>query len=656
MRCVSDARSAGCGCGGGCAEDGRGSARMVCPSAPTPPLFSACCHAITCEAREGICGCGLAAGSALPRFAQARWKTRQGTAQPQCARTAALTMGGSQARRPLLRLILRRSLLCSVQRQADQSSPTLLLLLAMSHSDSLAAEVERLAIDSDAQQDAEEERQLSLPAHFYRAQARYTAQRITNKEPCTAQTAAQLRGSLLSLQKRIESAGFFSSNESSPDDLSTASMKFLLVPYFIGQVESAFPCAIEQRLTHVLAAARAFDEFMKRLESYGLLEKQEMEAQNFDAANREVIKKLTASPAAASSSSASSRPPMPSSFAPLGPGGKRLDPNAARTAKMARHRLEKDLSAQLQSLQIARANSFRTKKDQSKNNNFISASHSSGAGDGDDVEDEALDAGSDEADVRAFYILLLQKCVMSCVDATRSAAEEADILVHYRDVEARKPKQLQLGYLAEEEARARAAGQGAHTRPSDGPKPVMYKMTPDSLNQPIPAHMKHLLQGVPQPGGTASAAPGSVSSASSSSSSTVAYAAAPIPSSISSEMNRLISSRMPARETVFALTNQPTYSIEQWADMEIAAGRMPGPNSNPQPRAPDSRRIRSQADRDTAEEMVAAYNATADPDSEELGHEDGAAGMEKAELKQLKDREWDNWKDEHQKGAGNTMK
>jgi hypothetical protein len=54
--------------------------------------------------------------------------------------------------------------------------------------------------------------------------------------------------------------------------------------------------------------------------------------------------------------------------------------------------------------------------------------------------------------------------------------------------------------------------------------------------------------------------------------------------------------------------------------------------------------------------MEAAYRATVEEDNEELGHEDGLAGAAKDELKTEKDREWDNWKDENQKGVGNSIK
>ena len=533
----------------------------------------------------------------------------------------------------------------SLPRTHSSSSNHSAAMSKSNDAEELASSVLQLRVSAGAPAAAveDEERDLSLPAHFYRCQARFTAICVTSKQPRTLAACTALQRSLTSLMARVESAGLFSANESGgADDLSTPTLKFMLVPYFLGQLEAGFPCDMASRITHVLAAARAFAAFMRRLDDYGLIQA-EGEAETFKRYNAELIAKLTAAPAASSSSSSSSsRPPLPSSSAfATGPGGKRLDPNAVRTAKIARMRREKDLGAQLEILQQSRAQSFRVQTKAASSNTITSAG---AAADGDDLEDELLDAGSDEADVRAFYLLLLQKCVFGVTDSTRSALEEAEILVHHRDVEARKPKHEQLAQVGADERARHAAGLGPS--PSQGPKPVMYKMTPQSLNEPIPDHMKHLLQGIPH-----AAPPASASSSSSAS----AAASAPIPSSVSSHMNRLIEARMPSREQVFKLTNQPTYSIEQWADMEIAAGHMPGPNSNPQPRAIDPRRIRSAADRDTAEEMVAAFMATHE-DSDELGHEDGAAGADKDQLKTLKDREWDNWKDDHQKGVGNTMK
>jgi len=391
-------------------------------------------------------------------------------------------------------------------------------------------------------------------------------------------------------------------------------------------VESSFPCGVAERAQHVLAAARAFGAFVHRLESYGLAEQQAGELEEFKRCNKELIAALTAPPAPAGS-----RPPMPGM---RGGGGPRVDPNAARTAKIARMRRSKELNAQLEVLQQSRARSYRQRK---KADHIQAAS-----ADDDDVQDDLLDSGSDEDDVRAFYMLLLQQQLMSTVDTTRSALDEAAMLAHFRDVESQKPKHEQLAHMSDEQRRdTRNSGLAL------GAKPVMHKMTPQSLNEPIPAHMKHLLQNVAQPANAATSLPASALARASD-------AVSRVPGATS--VDALIAQRASARSEVFKLTNQPTMSIEEWAEGEIAAGRMAGPSSDRPPRQPDPRRIYSAADREQAAEMEAQYRATVDEDNEELGHEDGQAGAAKDELKTEKDRAWDNWKDEHQKGVGNTMK
>ena len=457
----------------------------------------------------------------------------------------------------------------------------------------------------------------SLAAVFYRAQ-----RCVLLDSPRTAAEATALVEQLTSLAERVRQADLFSANED-VEDITTTSLKYLLVPYYAGRVEASFPCGLGERLLHLTRAVDHYADFGRWLGDYKLGDKTELI--QLALYTRDFRAKLAATSSSSSSSIAARLRPV--------------DPNTARTAKIARYKREKELAQQLEAMQSTRRARISSQGTMSAKNNTIGSSV-------DAVDEEALDAAGDDPEVRAFYELIFQSSLLNAVDGVKSSLDEVDILVHHRDVELRKPMNQQLANMNDTE-RKRVMMQGD---PKAGQKPVMYKMTPESLHQPIPAHMQHLLQGV---------APSQVQQQlhSTTSSSTAASAVSPFaPSTVASNIDSLIASRSNARGEVFKLTNQPTMSIEQWAEGEIAAGRMAGPNDNPLPRGSDPRRIVSAHDREVAAELQEAFQRTNLEDDVGLGHEDGAAGAAQDELKSMKDREWDNWKDDHQKGVGNSMK
>jgi len=529
--------------------------------------------------------------------------------------------------------------------------------------------------------DAAEEDSLTLSGHFYRAQRRYHelfgtggSSSSGSVQRSESNTNSLIR-SLTRLEQRVESTALFSSNEESLDELPTSSIKFLLVPAYLSSALSSAPCGMASRLKNVEAAVHAARQFVSRAQQYGIVGSKAGQRSDTDAAAvvddvtqfnalyKEFMNKLTAPSSVASSSSFSSspaRPPLPSTVTLVGAGGRKLDPASQRQAKIARFKREKELASQIESYRLKRRGGGAGGSASSKSDDRRIGSSSSASLDDEEAE-ELADAQSDEESLRKFYTLLIRSHVASAVDMLRSSVEEVDLLKYFRDIESQKtPMQRQK---EEEEARRRSAPGGTvGSIGTPAGKPVMFKMTPESLNQPIPDHMKHLLHSIPRP----SPPPASAVAAAGPPSSSASASAVPV-SSISSNIDSLIASRAQSRDQVFRLTNQPTYSIEQWAEKEIAEGRMPGPQPVAHAKQWDGKRILSAEERDQLEQQFAQRDAQArknqrggaDTDNETdkgVGHEDGEVGRLLDEAKTYKDRDWDNWKDDHQKGVGNSMK
>eukprot|EP00457_Paulinella_chromatophora_P003713 gb/GEZN01003721.1/.p1 GENE.gb/GEZN01003721.1/~~gb/GEZN01003721.1/.p1 ORF type:complete len:495 (+),score=73.80 gb/GEZN01003721.1/:574-2058(+) len=106
-----------------------------------------------------------------------------------------------------------------------------------------------------------------------------------------------------------------------------------------------------------------------------------------------------------------------------------------------------------------------------------------------------------------------------------------------------------------------------------------------------------------------------------------------------SSTDRIILSRTDVRSQVFREPNPSSLTLTQWADLEIRDGRLPGPDD--QPVAPP------QIDR----RKIASATAALSSDEEE----DEEMDDQLSERATYKARDWDNWKDDHEKGAGNKL-
>lgn len=110
---------------------------------------------------------------------------------------------------------------------------------------------------------------LPLGVLFSRCQVVYAQQDqlVVSRDPDLIDSALAL---LARTQSAVESAGIFSSNEDA-DDLATADVKFLLVPFYIGSLLSAAPVtpgasgsAAVARLSAVHRALPALGTFLHR--------------------------------------------------------------------------------------------------------------------------------------------------------------------------------------------------------------------------------------------------------------------------------------------------------------------------------------------------------------------------------------------------------
>ena len=203
--------------------------------------------------------------------------------------------------------------------------------------------------------------------------------------------------------------------------------------------------------------------------------------------------------------------------------------------------------------------------------------------------DDADDGDEEEAE-REYWMSKLRLCVMKALDEALLSHQE-------------------LAFLRERDARAADPSPSPSAPAPAAPHtPVVYHIaSPSELSQPIPAHMAQYL-------------------------------------------HPLAGAVRPGRAAVFRDPNPATVSIEEWADGEIAEGRLPGPVVE---RRALTREERGYVGR--PEDREEDERKAREEDADDAGEWGGEGEERVSEAKAKESRDWDNWKDDHEKGSGNRM-
>ncbi|GIL42404.1 hypothetical protein Vafri_382 [Volvox africanus] len=213
----------------------------------------------------------------------------------------------------------------------------------------------------------------------------------------------------------VESLGVFSSNEDR-DDLATADIKYILVPFYLGSLLSAAPVRIDgdmnasaTRLVAVNRAAAALGTFLQRCEQYDLLG----------------ALGLTAYVAAAAGAGA-------------------MDPAAKRTYKVEKFKREKALNAALGALEARRLAAAAQEREDEACRGGLRTSSATTSGSADASTIASLGAGSaaaeggggggggtggvcgalDEEDERRLWVWRVELAVLQALDLQGSIRQE----------------------------------------------------------------------------------------------------------------------------------------------------------------------------------------------------------------------------------------
>eukprot|EP00245_Coleochaete_scutata_P009210 TRINITY_DN2978_c0_g1_i1.p1 TRINITY_DN2978_c0_g1~~TRINITY_DN2978_c0_g1_i1.p1 ORF type:complete len:426 (-),score=104.60 TRINITY_DN2978_c0_g1_i1:179-1456(-) len=212
----------------------------------------------------------------------------------------------------------------------------------------------------------------SLPELFKRGRS------VANESESLASSDAEGQGKVVQAcllleecTSRIETLGLFSSNEDK-EDLSTANIKYLLVPYYLAELEQWRTDG--ERRQHVQCARKQFSAFVRRCTQYGLLSE----------ADR--LSVFRSAPA---------------------------DPQARRAEKIERFKRQRALQAKVEEL-IERIGIRQSKK--------------VGPGQTEDEEADELPVGVDEEDVRELWFTEVSLALPKAIDGLEALKREEQLL------------------------------------------------------------------------------------------------------------------------------------------------------------------------------------------------------------------------------------
>lgn len=410
-------------------------------------------------------------------------------------------------------------------------------------------------------------------------------------QPSTPDTLITLHStaahSLLTLRHLVHTAGVLSANDRL-SDLPTSSLRYVLVPSLLAGVLLSWP-GMDGRRGRLEQCMNLWQQLLTTVDVMdGLTEAEERRWRHV---------KAVISPEGSDDDGSS------------GAVGGRMDAAQQRQDKIARFKQQREWQQQIEG--------YEARQQQARQRGKRGASAAATV-DGDGDEDDA-----DEEAARQYWLLRVRVAVNSAMDELLTGQQEMQFLKERQAREANP--QLREEREREEEDRRRA---------SEGHKPVTYTVSSaDQLrNQPIPPHMQAYLQPLPpataNSNGTAATVNGS---------------------GVVTTLNGLMGRGR--REDVFRVVNGATMSVEEWAEQEMAAGRLPTPQQPWRAVTREERRYVGTGDRDDR----GGGSGGGEEDDEGVGEVGGESDERRLDAKRGEERDWDNWKDDHERGAGNRQ-
>ena len=398
--------------------------------------------------------------------------------------------------------------------------------------------------------------------------------------------------SLLTLRHLVHAAGALSANDRLSES-PTSSLRYLLVPSMLAGVLLSWP-GMEGRRGRLEQCMSLWKQLLTTVDVMdGLTEAEERRW-------RQV--KTVVVPEGGEEEAAGNE---------VGARGGMMDAAQQRQDKIARFKQQREWQQQIDAYE-AKQQQQRARKTSST---AITATAVDGDGDEDDVDEEAA---------RQYWLLRLRVAVNAAMDELVTGQQELQFL---KERQAREEDpQLREEREREEEDRRRV---------NDGHRPATYTISSsDQLrNQPIPPHMQAYLQPLPP--------------ATDGSNGVAAGAGGAMGGGVVTTLNGLMGRGR--REDVFRVVNGPTMSVEEWAEQEMREGRLPTPQ---QPWRAASREERGYVGSGDREGGAGTESA----DEEEVGERGGESEERSMDAKRVEERGWDNWKDDHERGAGNRKR
>ena len=408
--------------------------------------------------------------------------------------------------------------------------------------------------------------------------------------------------SLLTLRSLVHTAAVLSDNEQLAE-LPTSSLRYVLVPSLLAGVLMSWP-GMDGRRGRLEQCMSLWQQLVASVDGMdGLTEAEERRWRQVKAA---ILLDSDGEDTRGSGPRADSD---------------RMDAGQQRQDKIARFKQQREWQQQIEAYEAKQQQQQqqRAKKQHSHNQTGTNTTNR------EDGEDEAEDA--DEEASRRYWLLRLRVAINVAMDELLTGQQELHFL---RERQAREADpQLRREREQQEEEQRRA---------NDGHKPSSYTISSAAQlhTQPIPANMQAYLHPLPQPTST--------SNGRTSNGNTTTSMGGSVVTTLDELMGR------GRREDVFRVVNGPTMSVEEWAEQEMREGRLPTPQQSWRAASREERGYVGTGDRENG------TGGAGGEEEDDVGERGGESDEQRLDAKRAEEREWDNWKDDHERGAGNRKR
>jgi len=421
------------------------------------------------------------------------------------------------------------------------------------------------------------------------------------------------------LENSIKSAEIYSTINETVKDIQTEHLKFLLIQYYLAILMLTVN-DLNKRLNALITSKKHFKTFAKIMLQLEIAHQMDLTAlkaiTSQDSNNLENFN---------NHNNTSKKNP--------------IERRADAISRLKRSKeIESTIDGIRQKLKLNRQNSSTN----DSNQNYVTKQSN-------DESAENINDFIDDDIQREFWLTCLEQAILSTLQEYKNLDQEIQFLKYRASIQKQESNQNSQS--------SNSISKKIHNSipQQDSNAPRICKITPESIKTPIPRHMKNYLKRIEpsnQSFSQSKSRTANINNCYVSNKNLQSNNINQIVSDISADVVR----RSQFASTLFRDPNPALLSVEEWACKEQFAGRLPTGQSSQSAEKLNEIAQRKSNYINSHQEPTMEQEDERHSDSDYTHELDDLNSLKIADQRLYEQREWDNWKDEHEKGIGNRMK